>query len=210
VKRLLDSPSRKSIETALENIENMSEYVLDIGISLDKIKNITKPLANELELHSVNRLWEEAFALVAGRLDTLGIRHNITGRVCECEVYPDFLRHAFLNLILNSVDAFKERRLKGHRMISVTIDTQGTKADSIRMRYADNATGIDVSRLKRPDGSRSLTANDIFDIGVTSKEDGSGHGLFLVRRMLDRHGGSIDLVDFRSGVVFDITLPKVQ
>jgi nitrogen-specific signal transduction histidine kinase len=43
---------------------------------------------------------------------------------------------------------------------------------------------------------------------VTSKENGSGWGLTLVRNILLQYGASIDLIEHRRGVSFRITLPR--
>ena len=47
--------------------------------------------------------------------------------------------------------------------------------------------------------------------GVTSKSDkgGSGFGLYEIRQIIKDHpGSSIDLVDYRNGVIFDIRIAK--
>jgi len=43
---------------------------------------------------------------------------------------------------------------------------------------------------------------------VTSKKMGSGYGLWLVRRVMTYHRGSIDLRDIRHGAVFELTLRR--
>src|SRR5206468_4076390 len=87
----------------------------------------------------------------------------------------------------------------------------GSAASTVKLRYSDNASGIDPNKLqkfmKAGDSSKDLNTI-IFEKGVTSKEKGSGYGLYLVRKMLDRHNGSIDLISYRGGVVFEIVLGK--
>ena len=187
-------------------IGELDQELKDIENALQKIKTVTKPPEREKKVERVDDLWRQAFGLVTGRLDTLKIRHAVKG-TARAKVAPDFLRHAFLNLILNSVDAFKDSKKQG-RAIEVVIDVQGDKAKEMLIRYVDNATGIDPSKLKHIPDAGSGTAADVFLAGVTSKEDGSGYGLYLVRKILADHNGSIDLLDHRNGIVFQIKLPK--
>ena len=112
-------------------------------------------------------------------------------------------------MILNSIDAFKEYGRKGNRQITVNLEKPSEAATNIKMRYVDNASGIDISKLKYLGGTESpvLDVDDVFKAGVTSKKEGSGYGLFLVRNILREHNGSINLISHRQGIVFDIDLP---
>jgi nitrogen-specific signal transduction histidine kinase len=74
------------------------------------------------------------------------------------------------------------------------------------MKYTDNGIGVDVSRLMGKDFQGTPRITDIFLPGVTTKPAGSGYGLYLVRRALDSHHGSIDLVDYRNGISFKISI----
>ena len=77
------------------------------------------------------------------------------------------------------------------------------------MVYTDTAGGIDPSTLTVPRSRRDLPLEQlIFEPGVTSKSDGTGFGLWLVRQILNEHRGSIDLLSHRGGVSFAIQLPR--
>jgi signal transduction histidine kinase len=66
------------------------------------------------------------------------------------------------------------------------------------IRVADNALGIDDEARQR-----------IFDPFFTSREDGTGLGLALCRKIVDAHGGAIE-VDTTpgEGAEFLLTFPK--
>jgi signal transduction histidine kinase len=206
IDRLSRAPSRKDLEKIRQHVGQLDETLQDIGRSMDRIKQVTKPPKRELKRLSLRGLWQEAFDMVEGRLNSLKIRYRIDGDA-QADVYPDSLRHVFLNLILNSIDAFKEFK-KSNRSITVTHEPQSSAANNIVIKYVDTGPGIDPSRFPGSQGEKGLDC--IFEAGVTSKDEGSGFGLFLSRRILAHHKGGIRLVDYRNGVVFEITLPKTQ
>jgi GAF domain-containing protein len=210
ISNLCHNPTKKDLDRLRQHLLSLSDDLMKIDHSLQKIKNVTKPPQREFQRTCIRQSWEEAFGLVTGRLAVYNIDFHIKGKA-EAEVCPDFLKHAFLNLILNSIDAFREFGKKRNRLITVTIDPQSDGACDVLIRYSDNATGIDPSKLRPllPNGAVRSPA-DIFEPGVTSKAEGSGYGLFLVRKILADHKGSIDLTDSRNGVTFQIKLPKAK
>jgi signal transduction histidine kinase len=207
------TPSREDLQRVRKKAEEITDALNKINQVINNIKTVTKPPAREWQRVNIRKLWMETFALFHGRLANLGIKTTVTGDA-EAEVIPDYLRHAFLHLLLNSVDAFKDRRQKSNRLITVSIDPQSDQAVNLTIRYTDNATGIDASKLLNlpsSDPGRTSVPADIFLPGVTSKAaQGSGFGLYLANRILKEHKGSLTLVDHRNGVVFDITLPKFR
>lgn len=184
-------------------VEDISNDLNRIDIELDKIKAITKPVDQAKEEYCVDRLWYEAIELVAGRLHAMNVKYLIRGRVAIYCI-PDLLRHAFLQLILNSIDSFKDVGTRRGHAISVSIEEQG---DKVTMKYTDNGAGVDLTKLMGRDFQGTPRVSDIFLPGVTTKTGGSGYGLYLVRRALDAHHGSIDLMDHRNGMAFKLSLP---
>ena len=207
VLRTLKITSPKLKEQIGKITKDLSGRLYDADAELQKIKAVTKPPARSMVRCRLDELWKEALYPVAGRLKRLDVDHEIQGAGFAV-VAADYIRHAFLNLLLNSMDAFRDCRRKKGRKITITIDEVSTKAKDNRIQYRDNATGIDPGSLgPAPDGGR-LGLTDIFECGITSKRDGSGYGLYLARKILTEHRGSIDLKDHVGGVVFDITIPK--
>lgn len=178
-----------------------------IGITLDKIKAVTKPPDRQLAAVDICEVWEQAFQIVQGRLIHEHIEYNVDGPAARVRAYPDWLVQAFLNLILNSIDAYRGNSRRAGRRINVRIEKLET-ARSVRLTYTDNATGIDASKLSVPEKLRDVPLKEsIFHAGVTSKSGGSGYGLHLVRMIVNDHKGSVNLTSHRGGVQFDIELP---
>jgi signal transduction histidine kinase len=201
-------PTQKNFVKLLEYTRVTADELKKIEQSIDRIKNVTRPLRKERKMVVLNDLWKDAFGQVNGRLASESIEFDISGRNITIEAYPDYLAHAFLNLILNSIDAFREFGQKRNRHITVQIETPSDAQQDIVMTYTDNAGGIDPTRLTPQEDGTFRTVQEVFEKGVTSKRDGSGFGLFLVRKIMQEHRGSIDLVSHRGGVHFVLKLNK--
>ena len=113
---------------------------------------------------------------------------------------PGELRQVFSNLLANSLDAIE-------RGGQVTIRTSRGRshrngAQLLRVIVADNGSGIEPENLQR-----------IFEPLFTTKvATGSGLGLWVVRQLMEKHGGSIDVrtctTGPRRGTSFVVTLPQ--
>lgn len=99
------------------------------------------------------------------------------------------LEEVFLNLLRNAKDAVGD-----NGSISFFAERQN---DNIIIRCKDNGCGI-------PDE----IMDTIFDPFVTYKENGTGLGLSLSKRIVESHGGTISAEsDFESGTIFTVILP---
>jgi signal transduction histidine kinase len=157
-------------------------------------------------------IFGEAQVALVGRLQQLRVEVQWEGPNIEVDGHQDLLRHAFLNLLINSLDAFGELRKKQHRTVNIRVDLRHLHQRQVILVYRDNATGIQTQKLHVPaEFADAGVAQQIFMPGVTSKPFGSGYGLWLARRIIDQHHGSIELVDYRGrasdGTAFRIVLP---
>jgi signal transduction histidine kinase len=106
---------------------------------------------------------------------------------------PDQLRQAFMNLLLNAVQAMKA---KGALRLSTVIAEQ-----TVIVTIADSGPGIPKQHLSR-----------IFDPFFTTKGqgEGSGLGLTVARRIIRKFGGDIRLESVEgAGTSCVVTLPLV-
>jgi signal transduction histidine kinase len=96
------------------------------------------------------------------------------------------LRQALLNLLLNAIQAQPEGG-------SVRI-TAETDRRWLTLRVADAGPGIAPADLRR-----------VFEPFYTTREKGSGLGLFSVRRIVEAHRGRV-LIDSRPGTGTTVTV----
>jgi signal transduction histidine kinase len=106
------------------------------------------------------------------------------------------LRRVIINLISNSLDALLESGTPRPRIeIQTGENLAGTE---VWLRVRDNGPGIDAER-----------AQEIFSPFYTSKERGTGLGLAISKKVIDAHGGSIEIDSGPGrGTEFVVTFPK--
>jgi signal transduction histidine kinase/HAMP domain-containing protein len=119
---------------------------------------------------------------IAGLLQTEWQRKGIAFAITLDEALPqvpgdeELLRRAFMNLIVNACQAMPEGGL-------VTITSATDEGGVIRATVTDTGTGIPPENLER-----------IFKMYYTTKTDGTGIGLPLVRRVVELHRGSVEFL----------------
>ena len=129
------------------------------------------------------------FALVAGHVE-FGTRRgrrvvNVTPTASESA--PSFSGPAEATSALDTES--------GYGLVDVS--GEALSAVAARLRVADDGPGIPVESRHR-----------VFEALFTTKAKGSGLGLALCRRILEAHGGSIDLDASEKGANFVLVIPS--
>ena len=102
------------------------------------------------------------------------------------------LRQVFLNLVLNAIQAQPD----GGRVL-LAARVEKSRGESVVVTVRDEGPGIDPKTAKR-----------VFEPFYTTKEKGSGLGLFVVKRIVEEHRGRVKL-DTKpgAGTTFEVRLP---
>lgn len=108
----------------------------------------------------------------------------------------DKLRGVVMNLVGNAMDALEEVEIADPFVrVSTGRDLAGT---NVWLRVKDNGPGIDAARLAR-----------IWSPFHTSKQRGTGLGLAIVKKIVEAHGGSVDVTSAPgAGSEFVVTMPS--
>lgn len=108
------------------------------------------------------------------------------------------LQQVFLNLMLNAVQHMASQPEK-RRVLKVTMNLV-VKDDRhwTQIRFIDTGSGIHKQHWE-----------NIFALGFTTRESGSGLGLFIARSILEAHGGTISVEEslISLGTTFLVELP---
>lgn len=149
---------------------------------------------------NINLLVEDTLLLLNRQLQRSNI--NILshlGDIPDAVVAADQLRQVLSNLVINAKDAMSE----GGRLL---VRTNHVRRDEgahgwIRITIADTGCGIPKEML-----------GTIFEPFVTTKgEKGTGLGLWIVRGIINNHGGKISVRSRQGkGTVFKIEIPVVR
>jgi len=148
----------------------------------------------------INKLADEYFRLAYHGLRAKDKSFNATLKtnydttIGTINIIPQDIGRVILNLITNAFYAIGEKQkaeslkpgLKKYESL-VSIETKKTN-NSIEIRVEDNGNGIPQKVLDK-----------IFQPFFTTKPEGSGIGLPLSRQIAEAHGGSLVLMNRRSG-----------
>ena len=106
------------------------------------------------------------------------------------------LRRVFINLIGNALDAFAEAKTQAP-VLRIAIG-ENLGGNEVWARVADNGPGMDSDTQAR-----------IFKPFFTSKANGTGLGLAITRKLVDAHGGEIEVASTPGqGSEFTLHFPK--
>jgi len=122
------------------------------------------------------------------RLDTEGLMRGDAEK----------LRRVVINLVGNAIDALEESgHTQPHIEVAMGENLAGTE---VWLRVQDNGPGMDEQSRQR-----------LFSPFYTSKPNGTGLGLPICRKLVEAHGGSIEVSsEPGEGAEFLLTFPKAQ
>ncbi len=124
---------------------------------------------------SLNEIIDEALTLSKDRLDLkkVQVQKHFDPNICDIELDHEKMTIAFLNLIVNAIEAMEEN--KG--ILSVKTEE---KNNYCLISFTDNGSGMDTETL-----------NKLFEPFFTSKQNGTGLGLTNTQNIILNHNGKI-------------------
>ncbi len=134
--------------------------------------------------------------LLSAEAKRRGVRLELRpGQVPAVKGDPEKLRQAFLNIILNGLQATPSGGSVTVTATYAEAERNGTPA--VALVFADTGPGVEPEKLER-----------IFEPFFTTKAGGTGLGLAITRKIIEGHGGRIDVQSTPgSGTSFRITFP---
>jgi signal transduction histidine kinase len=182
-----------SKETLEENVAEGKRLIGKMSSTIDDFRNFFKPNREKVNF-SVKSVVHDVVALLESSLRNNHIEISCEGDeallVCG---YPNEFSQVALNLLGNAKDAIVERKL-GHGRIVVRIDEE---EGAVVMRVRDTGGGI-------PEAIQ----NRLFQPYFTTKEKGTGIGLYMSKMIVESHmGGSIQARNVEDGAEFAVRCP---
>lgn len=158
------------VEHLCSSINTLSETVVR---ATDSVRG---PKIERSEI-GLNELLESAVSLVAPAASAKGVRiiREFDPDLPRLLGDASFLRRAFLNLLLNGLEAMP---LSG----SLRAETRKAEDREVEVIIADTGPGIDP-----------VDADKVFDPFFSKKPGGTGLGLGIVRRIVELHSGTVSL-----------------
>ncbi|MFZ3589663.1 ATP-binding protein [Bacillus sp. DJP31] len=185
----LMNASFTEVERGQYHLALLMKEIERINFIIEEMLLQSKPGAPILRSSYVEDIIEEILPLITQSLGFEQVEFSIELERLPLLVDSKQLKQVFHNLIRNSIEA-----MEGEGKISIF--SKSTKL-SYEIHIRDSGPGIPFH-----------IQSSVFDPFISLKEKGTGLGLTIVQRIVENHGGNIELVSSsQQGTSFIITLP---
>ena len=188
---------RRDRPDVAEACQAASRLVTDVTRAaeiISRISSLFKKDALQHELVDVNELIREMIVLLRNEAAqySISFRSDLAEDLPRVTADRVHLQQVFMNLMLNGIDAMKETIGRGE----LTIKSEVCDAQLL-ISVSDTGVGL-------PPGQ----ADKIFNAFFTTKDNGTGMGLFISRSIIESQGGRLwAAANSPSGASFCFTLP---
>jgi len=178
------TPKHEFIEIQIKETERLNNVVEDF---------LRMARQQPLELSSCS-IVEELATIVKltenqAKMGNVTIIPDFQGRNFIVKADGEKLRQAFLNIMINAIQATPARG-------TVTVTADGNQS-GCEITFSDNGAGVDEQTLGR-----------IYEPFFTTKQDGTGLGLSITKKIIEGHGGTIEIKSEQGkGTKVRVTLP---
>jgi len=195
----------KGIE--LDNQEYLMQGWRMVKGNVEKIANLSLDLLNYTKLADISCRLCNPNAPVKEIVELMTSKAVDHGLILEMDLDrdlkslyfdPDLIHRALLNLVSNAIDACIEND-PGKESKTVVVRTIAVDGWGVEYQVSDTGSGMDAE-----------TKSKLFQSFFSTKgTNGTGIGLMLTKKIIDQHGGIIDVESHKGiGSTFRIRLPE--
>jgi len=185
---LEEDHSQEYLEESIRLLQNEIKRIERI---VRGISQFGRPSKESWKLHNINQIIKESFEIIKyhNLAKTFKIDLDLDESLPEIILVRDQIKQTFLNLILNALESKTDKKL-------------------IRIKSFRSQGYIKISFKDYGKGISSESKEKIFEPFFTTKSKGSGLGLFIVKQIIQAHGGHIDInSELDHGTIVTIALP---
>ncbi|WP_176699650.1 PAS domain-containing sensor histidine kinase [Neobacillus massiliamazoniensis] len=165
-----------------------------IELILGELLILSKPHALKFEKKNIKQIFDQVKALI----DTQAIMNNIEVEITYLSNLQTLLcdenqlKQVFINILKNSIEAM-------HNGGKITVEVDTTESNQMQIRFIDQGCGITEENLQR-----------IGQPFFTTKEKGTGLGLMISMKIIEKHNGTIHISSENNGTKIEVTLPLTR
>lgn len=186
--RTLESDRRDSL---LELTEIARNEVTRLDLIITQFLRALRPSQPNLASMTITKVLTETLSLLKQEIENRGVHVEVDGPASPPQTLldRDQIKQAFFNIIRNALQAMTVGGL-----LRITVEASDRY---VSVSFKDNGSGI-----SREDFGH------LFDPYFTTKKNGTGLGLMIVQRIIQDHGGRIDVLSEPGvGTTFTVFLP---
>jgi two-component system nitrogen regulation sensor histidine kinase NtrY len=195
-----------------EALEQYTDVIVrqtnDLRRIVDEFSKFARMPEPDRKEHDLGQVVRDAVFLQESALPEIAITLNCPEGPLLAEFDETMISQALTNLIKNAGEAIESLKEKGggpegwspEIRVVVTSDEQG-----LTVTVADNGIGLPADRTR------------LFEPYVTTREKGTGLGLSIVKKIVEEHGGTLELLDAEAfgagdhrGAMARATLPRAS
>jgi signal transduction histidine kinase/PAS domain-containing protein len=197
-------PARPGTATSSAAVVSMPDVTKHVNVIADEIRRLDEVVAGFLKFARPDELKLQPVsmpALISDVGTTVGPQAAERGIIVKTECPADLpeinadlgmLQQALLNLALNACDAMPDGG-------TLRVACRAASRHRVEIQVEDTGVGIPPENLGR-----------IFDLYFTTKPKGSGIGLSMVFRIVQLHGGEVEVESTPgAGTTFKLSFPQV-
>jgi PAS domain S-box-containing protein len=194
---------QRFIDRGNVDLQEIRELLADIGADArrasDVVRGIRGMIKKEQTAHHPINL-NDVVTNVAQMMKADALLHaselktSLEANLPIVEADPVQIQQVLINLVVNAFDAMRETP-ESKRKVEITTQQSGDRA--VRVSVRDNGVGISEEMRSR-----------LFKRFCTTKPDGMGMGLAIVRSIVESHGGTVAAENIEDGGArFHFTVP---
>ena len=179
-----DHPHRDKLDIIIDETQRLDNMLKDM---LD----FSRPLDLNRSANNVDSVIEECLDVVEAEAQrkNVHVRHQSSPGLSATNIDRMRMKQVFINLIINAIQASQEGR-------NVIIRTHQTRSETI-VEVVDFGCGISPDKRE-----------EIFMPFFSTKKEGTGLGLPIVRKIVEAHQGKIRVISNpKGGTIFRIVVP---
>ncbi|MDY6910572.1 MAG: ATP-binding protein [Thermodesulfobacteriota bacterium] len=188
--------SLKLDTTQREDLEVISEEIRHIDTILRNFLEFSRPPKLKMQRISPSDVVDMTLQLLRHRLESYGVEVKVQRerRLPKISADPEQLKEVLVNLLLNACEAMTEGGVIQIREEEGVVPPRGR---TLVIRVTDSGPGIPETLQDK-----------VFEPFFSTKEEGSGLGLSIAKRIIEDHGGWMQVSSTgRQGTTFVIALP---
>jgi two-component system sensor histidine kinase HydH len=177
---------RETAEVMIQEVERMDRVI-------SHLLEFARPSTLNMRLHPLPDLIRHSLKLIQedARAKGIEIHTYIPSDLPDIAMDPDKMAQVLLNLYLNALQAMDHG---GTMEVKALMDQANHQA---KIMVRDNGEGIDPAHKER-----------IFDPYFTTKPSGTGLGLAIVHKIIEAHGGMVEIDSVKGqGTTVTVLLP---
>jgi len=189
----------QAVPAARKDTDIISAEISRLERIVQDVLSFARPADPKLEVVAVETVLREVHGLMSPNLENQGVRLVLeTNSELFIRVDSGHLKQVLINLVRNGAEAIDGTGSVTLRAKAARATIGGRETDAVVLEVSDTGKGIPLEAQKR-----------LFDPFFSTKETGTGLGLPIAARIVERHGG---LLQYQTrpghGTTFGVVLPR--